>query len=64
MFLLSKHSAFHTDRLAEGMRELETIVEKRDMVLCAPMLLIYAHKRCKTVGKHSIVSIAALQSLN
>ena len=42
----------HTDRLAEGMRELEPIVDKRDVVLCAPMLLVYAHKRCKTVGKY------------
>ena len=39
------------ERLAEGMCDLEAILEKRDTVLCAPMLLIYAHKRCKTVGK-------------
>lgn len=42
---------FRIDRLSEGMRELEAVVEKRDVVLCAPMLLVYAHKRCKTVGK-------------
>ena len=45
------------DRLAEGMRELETILDKRDMVLCAPMLLIYAHKRCKTIGKRRITAL-------
>jgi len=42
------------DRLAEGMRELETILDKREVVLCAPLLLIYAHKRCKTIGKLGI----------
>ena len=42
------------DRLAEGMRELETILDKREVVLCAPLLLIYAHKRCKTIGRLGI----------
>ncbi len=40
-----------SDRLTEGMRELEVIVEKRDVSLCAAMLLIYAHKKCKTIGE-------------
>ncbi len=33
------------------MRELERIVDKPEVVLSAPMLLIYAHKLCETVGK-------------
>ena len=33
------------------MRELETILDKRDVALCAPLLLIYAHKKCKTIGR-------------
>ena len=40
-----------TDRTSEGIRELESISDKRDMVLCSSMLLIHAHKKCKTVGK-------------
>ena len=35
----------------EGMRELERIVDKPELVLSAPMLLSYAHKKCETVGK-------------
>lgn len=33
------------------MRELERILEKPEVVLCASMLLTYAHKQCETVGK-------------
>ena len=40
-----------TDRLAEGMRELEGIKDKPDLILCTTMALMYSHKRCKTVGK-------------
>ena len=32
------------------MRELERILEKTEVILCAPMLLAYAHKQCETVG--------------
>lgn len=44
-----------TDRTSEGIRELESISDKRDMVLCSSMLLIHAHKKCKTVGKTEII---------
>lgn len=39
------------DRLAEGMRSLQTIKDKRDVILCSSMALVYAHKRCSTIGK-------------
>ena len=52
-----------SDRLAEGMRELETILDTRDVVLCAPLLLIYAHKRCKTIGKRHTTASYAWTSL-
>jgi len=39
------------------MRELETIQDKRDTVLCSSMLLIYAHKKCKTVGVYSVCCV-------
>ena len=42
-----------SDRLAEGMRELEGIKDKPDLVLCTTMALMYSHKRCKTVGRSS-----------
>ena len=37
----------------EGMRELDSLVtfDMRDVILCASMLHIYAHKLCATVGK-------------
>jgi tetratricopeptide repeat protein 21B len=38
------------DRLAEGMRELQTVRDKRDVVLCCSMALSHAHKQCGTVG--------------
>lgn len=42
------------DRTSEGIRELESIADKRDMVLCSSMLLIHAHKKCKTVDREAI----------
>ena len=39
-----------SDSLTEAMRELEGIQDKRDTVLCSAMLLMYAHKKCKSVG--------------
>ena len=39
-------------RLHEGMRELERILDKPEVILSAPMLLTYAHKQCETVGKN------------
>ncbi len=42
----------------EGMRELERIMDKQDVILCALMLLIYAHKKCETVGKLNALLIS------
>ena len=39
-----------TGSITEAMRELEGIQDKRDTVLCSAMLLVYAHKKCKSVG--------------
>ena len=41
------------DSISEAMRELEGIQDKRDTVLCSAMLLVYAHKKCKSVGVFS-----------
>lgn len=38
-------------RETEGMREVEAVQDSREMVLCARLLLIYAHKMCKIVGR-------------
>lgn len=38
------------DSISEAMRELESIQDKRDTVLCSTMLLVYTHKKCKSVG--------------
>ena len=38
-------------RESEGMREVEAVQDCRDVALCAKMLLVYAHKRCKIVGE-------------
>lgn len=38
-------------RETEGMREVETVQDSREMVLCARLLLIYAHKMCRIVGR-------------
>ena len=46
-------TVFFVDSISETMRELETIQDKRDTVLCSAMLLVYAHKKCKTVGMHN-----------
>ena len=39
-----------SDSITEAMRELEGIQDKRDTVLCSAMLLVYAHKKCKSLG--------------
>lgn len=43
-------------REAEGMREVETVQDSRDMVLSARLLLIHAHKLCTIVGKSTFRS--------
>ena len=39
-----------TDQIPEGIRELEGLIDKKDLVVCVPLLLVHAHKRCKLVG--------------
>jgi hypothetical protein len=46
-------------RLHEGMRELERILDKPEVILSAPMLLTYAHKQCETVGKTPLAGTKA-----
>ena len=40
-----------TDRVQEGMRELESLKDKRDVNICAILTLILAHKKARNVGK-------------
>nr|XP_006812059.1 PREDICTED: tetratricopeptide repeat protein 21B-like [Saccoglossus kowalevskii] len=47
------------DRIPEGMRELEAIKDKPEVMLCSIMALMYAHKRCKTVDKEAIQELDA-----
>ncbi|XP_062519917.1 tetratricopeptide repeat protein 21B-like isoform X2 [Corticium candelabrum] len=42
------------DRIAEAMRELQTIRDKRDVILCTSMALVYAHKQCATVDNEAV----------
>ena len=41
------------------MRELENLLDKRDLVVCAPLLLVHAHKKCKIVGKLISTALSA-----
>ena len=43
-----------SDSISEAMRELEGIQDKRDTVLCSAMLLVHAHKKCKSVGASTL----------
>ena len=43
--------ASSADQIPEGIRELEGLQDNRDLVVCAPLLLVHAHKRCKLVGQ-------------
>ncbi|XP_038077972.1 tetratricopeptide repeat protein 21B-like isoform X2 [Patiria miniata] len=47
------------DRIAEGMRELESIKDKPDLILCTTMALMYSHKRCKTVDREAVQDLDA-----
>ena len=50
MVVLTMCTVVVSDSISEAMRELEGIQDKRDTVLCSAMLLVYAHKKCKSVG--------------
>ncbi|XP_072020597.1 tetratricopeptide repeat protein 21B-like isoform X2 [Amphiura filiformis] len=41
------------------MRELDAICDKRDVILCTTMALMYAHKRCKTVDREAVQELDA-----
>ena len=43
-----------SDRVQEGMRELEPLKDKRDINLCTTFALVLAHKKAKTVGLSEI----------
>ena len=61
------HICFHgsieidplTDRLVEGMRELTAIQDQQEVCLCCPLLLIHAHRKCKTVDRDAIQQLDA-----
>ena len=42
---------FKTDRVQEGIRELDILKDKRDVNLCATMALMFAHKKSHSVGQ-------------
>ena len=42
-------------RESEGMREADTALESRDLSLAAKLLLVHAHKKCKTIGEQTII---------
>lgn len=46
---------FFTERLVEGIRELSSLQDKGDLLLCVPLALVHAHKRCETVGQWLIM---------
>ena len=47
------------DRITEGMREAKLIHDSPDLVIAVPLLLIYAHKQCKTIDKEAIHELEA-----
>lgn len=58
-FINYAHFFIILDRLVEGMRELTMIQDSPDLILGAPLLLIHAHRRCKTVDKEAIQQLEA-----
>ena len=47
------------DRVSEGIRELEAIQDRQEIVLCSLMALIYAHKKAKMIDKESVQQLEA-----
>ena len=43
-----------TDRASEAIRELESIKDKPDVLLCSTMALIHAHKKAKLVDREAV----------
>jgi tetratricopeptide repeat protein 21B len=48
-----------TEKYAEAIRELLPIQEKRDLILAAPLAMIYAHEKCDLVDKEAIDELHA-----
>lgn len=49
-----------SDRVQDGMRELDVLKEKRDVNLCSVMALMLAHKKAHSIGacvKHLLCCI-------
>lgn len=42
------------DRLIEGIRELSMLQDRPELLLCVPLALIHAHKKCNTVDREAI----------
>ena len=51
------YNVFHTDRVQEGIRELDMLKDKRDINLCATMALMFAHKKSHNVGQSVCVCV-------
>ncbi|CAD5116982.1 DgyrCDS5817 [Dimorphilus gyrociliatus] len=45
------------DRVQDGMRELESLLGKRDVNLCTYIALMYAHKICRSVDKEALIQL-------
>lgn len=50
---------YNLDNLSEAIRELDSIKEKNDVVICSLMALIVANKRAKTADKQTIQQLEA-----
>ncbi|XP_077996608.1 tetratricopeptide repeat protein 21B-like [Glandiceps talaboti] len=59
LLFFKAYSLVLEDRIPEGMRELEALKDKPEVMLCTTMALMYAHKRCKTVDKEAIQELDA-----
>ncbi|XP_070546763.1 tetratricopeptide repeat protein 21B-like [Ptychodera flava] len=59
LLFFKAYSLILEDRIPEGMRELEAIKDKPEVMLCSIMALMYAHKRCKTVDKEAVQELDA-----
>lgn len=46
------------------MREVRGLLDSPDVILAAPLLLIYAHRQCKTVDKEAIQELEAMVKAN
>ena len=47
------------DNLTEAIQELESVKDKRDVILCSLMALVIAHKRSKNSDKQTVQQLEA-----